>query len=381
MTEAAIAVCDWALAAGPLSRVWATCDTGNGASARVLEKAVLRVARALRAGDRSPEPQAPRPAPKPSLLPRAAEAKEDRARADPTGLLRRRLHRAHAHASRCPAVGWSTREAVHDPDPERAAALAARYGAAVVGEDELLDRVDAVYVTTWTSEHPRLVERPPPRQGDLLREAPGRECGGVERMPLAVSGRAVPNQVGLVLRSARAVSLPETPARRTNEPAACSRWCSATISTSRSRDSTTRTGARTRRAQGRGALLEHSIHDLDILAWLLGPVRALSAATREVHGFPRIDDVTVARFGFQSGALASLTSVWHDVLERPSPAARRVSLRAAVRRNRGRPRWPGALAIHGRGRAVPRRPTHCADALRRARRRRRPTRRPRSWPR
>jgi predicted dehydrogenase len=69
---------------------------------------------------------------------------------------------------------------------------------------------------------------------------------------------------------------------------------------------------------GRGALLEHSIHDLDILLWLLGPVRSLSASIRELHGLPRIDDVAVARLDFASGAVASLTSVWHDVLERPS---------------------------------------------------------------
>ena len=69
---------------------------------------------------------------------------------------------------------------------------------------------------------------------------------------------------------------------------------------------------------GRGALLEHSIHDLDILQWLLGPVRCVSAVVRELHGLARIDDVAVARLDFASGAVASLTSVWHDVLERPS---------------------------------------------------------------
>ena len=65
-------------------------------------------------------------------------------------------------------------------------------------------------------------------------------------------------------------------------------------------------------------MLEHSIHDLDILQWLLGPVRALSAVVREMHGLSRIDDVAVARLEFASGAVASLTSVWHDMLERAS---------------------------------------------------------------
>jgi predicted dehydrogenase len=69
---------------------------------------------------------------------------------------------------------------------------------------------------------------------------------------------------------------------------------------------------------GRGALLEHSIHDLDALQWWLGPVRSLAARVRELHGIPRIDDVATAQLEFESGALASLVSVWHDVLERPS---------------------------------------------------------------
>lgn len=45
-----------------------------------------------------------------------------------------------------------------DPDPDRAAAFASRYSSvAVSSETELFDASDAVYVCTWTSEHPRLV--------------------------------------------------------------------------------------------------------------------------------------------------------------------------------------------------------------------------------
>jgi predicted dehydrogenase len=69
---------------------------------------------------------------------------------------------------------------------------------------------------------------------------------------------------------------------------------------------------------GRGTLLEHSIHDVDILQWLLGPVTAVSATTRAVHGHDGIDDVAVARLDFAGAQAATLTSVWHDVLERPS---------------------------------------------------------------
>jgi RimJ/RimL family protein N-acetyltransferase len=60
MTEAGVAVCDWAFAAGA-RRVWATCDTENMASARVLGKAGLesrgRFGRAIVRPNLGPEPR------------------------------------------------------------------------------------------------------------------------------------------------------------------------------------------------------------------------------------------------------------------------------------------------------------------------------------
>jgi predicted dehydrogenase len=41
--------------------------------------------------------------------------------------------------------------AVCDPDPARAQARAERFDAEVVDEDALLDLVDAVFITCWTS--------------------------------------------------------------------------------------------------------------------------------------------------------------------------------------------------------------------------------------
>ena len=69
---------------------------------------------------------------------------------------------------------------------------------------------------------------------------------------------------------------------------------------------------------GGGTLIEHSIHDLDVLQWILGPVSAMSAATAETFGYPGIEDVATLRGGFGSGATATLTSVWHQVMSRPS---------------------------------------------------------------
>ena len=55
-----------------------------------------------------------------------------------------------------------------------------------------------------------------------------------------------------------------------------------------------------------------------MLQWILGPVREVSAATAETFGYPGIEDVATLRCGFASGATATLTSVWHQVLSRPS---------------------------------------------------------------
>jgi predicted dehydrogenase len=44
----------------------------------------------------------------------------------------------------------------------------------------------------------------------------------------------------------------------------------------------------------------------------------VSARTANFAGHPGIEDVAVATLGFASGATASLVSVWHQVLARPS---------------------------------------------------------------
>jgi predicted dehydrogenase len=67
---------------------------------------------------------------------------------------------------------------------------------------------------------------------------------------------------------------------------------------------------------GSGVLLEHSIHDLDMIEQLVGPVRSLVANTREVHRFTGIEDVALVSFESESGATGSLVSVWHDMSER-----------------------------------------------------------------
>jgi predicted dehydrogenase len=208
--------------------------------------------------------------------------------------------------------------AVHDLDTARAQQFADRVGAEVVGEEELFDRVDAVFVTTWTSEHERLVAAAAGRGLAVFCEKPLAVDGTVaQRMVDAVEAAGVVNQVGLILRFTpqfiRARTLLGDP--RAGRLMAVSFRDDQFIPIQSHYGSTWRIDpARC----GRGTLLEHSIHDVDVLQWLGGPVDAVSGVVREMHGHPRIDDVAVARLEFASGAVASLTSVWHDLIDRPS---------------------------------------------------------------
>jgi predicted dehydrogenase len=69
---------------------------------------------------------------------------------------------------------------------------------------------------------------------------------------------------------------------------------------------------------GAGTLLEHSIHDVDMLRFLVGDVARVSAHTANFHGLDGIEDVATASLRFTNGATGVLNSVWHDNLARPS---------------------------------------------------------------
>lgn len=208
--------------------------------------------------------------------------------------------------------------AVHDLDADRAQAFAGRVGADVMGEDELLDGVDAVFVTTWTSEHERLVAAAAERGVAVFCEKPlAVDAASVERMMEAVEAAGVVNQVGLILRY--------TPQFIHARTLLCDGRAGKLLAVSFRDDQfipiQSHYGSNWRidpSRCGRGTLLEHSIHDVDIMRWMCGPVASVSGTVREVHGYPRIDDVAVARLEFTNGGVASLTSIWHDILDRPS---------------------------------------------------------------
>jgi predicted dehydrogenase len=226
---------------------------------------------------------------------------------------------ANVHASllrSCAVVEWA---GVYDTDRPRAEAFAAKTGASVSDdEDGVLAGCDAVFICTWTSEHPRLVEMAAARGLAIFCEKPlATDLAGALAMADTVRDAGVVNQVGLVLRFS---------------PAFC--WLRQLIAEPSSgrvmsvmfRDdqyiplqgmyNSTWRGDVSR--AGGGTLLEHSIHDVDIIESLVGPVDRVSGLSAEFHGISGIEDAVNLSLSFANGAVGSLLSVWHDILERES---------------------------------------------------------------
>jgi predicted dehydrogenase len=209
--------------------------------------------------------------------------------------------------------------AVHDADPERTNAFAKASGAEPMNSEEaVLEAVDAVYVCTWTSEHPRLVAAAVERGLPVFCEKPlATSLDAARAMTDAVVSAGVVHQVGLVLRSSPAF----LELKHQIEDPRSGRVQAAVLRDDQFLPVQGMYGS-TWRADpdkaGAGTMLEHSIHDIDALEWLLGPAVSVSARSSTFHGNPGIEDTVVVGMEHTGGTQVSLTSVWHQLLERPS---------------------------------------------------------------
>jgi predicted dehydrogenase len=211
------------------------------------------------------------------------------------------------------------RAGVYDPDPERAAQFAELSGHTVCAtEDDVLDSCDAVYVCTWTNEHLRLVEAAVARGKHVFCEKPlAHNSGDAAAMASLVRSAGVVAQVGLVLRHSPAYLW----ARHLITDPDAGRLMTVVFRDDQfipiqGHYSSTWRGDRTK--AGAGTLIEHSIHDVDMLHFLVGPIVAVNARTASFHGIEGIEDLASTTFRFADGALGTLTSVWHDNLARAS---------------------------------------------------------------
>ncbi len=207
----------------------------------------------------------------------------------------------------------------HDIDPARAEAFAQASGSTVMqSADEVIASSDVVYICTWTSEHQQLVEKCLAAGKPFFCEKPlGVSFAQACEMHASAAASSLTHQCGLILRRSPAYLWAR---ELITDPAA-----GAVMSVvfrddqfipiqghykSTWRSDKTKAGA--------GTLLEHSIHDVDMLRFLIGDVESVSARATYRHGLDGIEDCVAASVRFANGAVGTLTTIWHDNLSRPS---------------------------------------------------------------
>jgi predicted dehydrogenase len=212
--------------------------------------------------------------------------------------------------------------AVHDQRERRARGFAEALGdggVAVVGDAaEVARRCDAVWVCTPTSAHRGGVDEAlgagcavfceKPRDVDLARAT---------QLVDAVAAGGAASQSGLVLRSA-----PVFRALRDLVEAGTMGAPMAGVFRDDQYFPIQGTYASQWRADvsqaGGGCLIEHSIHDLDILRYCFGDVDSVVARTANHAGHRGVEDLAAVTLSMASGFEAQLTSVWHDIMSRGS---------------------------------------------------------------
>ena len=219
-----------------------------------------------------------------------------------------------------------------DSDPERAERFAGAHPGARAAADlpDALEGVDVAWVCTPTSSHLELVREVVGRGLALFCEKPlAPDLGQAEELVAVVEAAGVPNQVGLVLRHAPVFqALKSALAAGDVGPVMAAVFRDDQFFPIQGQyGSTWRADVS---VAGGGALIEHSIHDVDLVEWLLGEVVSVSAVSANHAGHPGIEDVMSVQLTHASGAVTSLVSLWHQVLARPSTRRLEVFCREAL---------------------------------------------------
>jgi predicted dehydrogenase len=217
---------------------------------------------------------------------------------------------------------------VADTDPKRRATFAerARMRIATGDPDELIGspEINTLYVCTPTYNHRELAEKVFAAGKALFCEKPlAFTAEDAAAMSEAAKRAGVTHQVGLVMRYSAVMNVTRQLIR---EPDAGRPMTAVLIDdqffpiqghyASTWRGDVSQVGA--------GTLLEHAIHDIDILVSFLGPVKRVTGVIRNFAGKEGVEDLSNAMLEFESGAVASHVSIWHNILHRGS--SRRLSV-------------------------------------------------------
>lgn len=217
---------------------------------------------------------------------------------------------------------------VCDADDERRVSFARAAGMqlATSDPDELIAStgINTIYICTPTYNHRALAEKALAAGKALFCEKPlAFNAEDAAAMSDAAKRAGTPHQVGLVMRYSAVMNVTRELSR---EPDAGRPMTAVLIDdqffpiqghyASTWRGDVTQVGA--------GTLLEHAIHDIDLLISFFGPVRRVTGVTRNFAAKEGVEDLSNAILEFESGAVANHVSIWHNILHRGS--SRRMSV-------------------------------------------------------
>ncbi|HUF53618.1 MAG TPA: Gfo/Idh/MocA family oxidoreductase [Dehalococcoidia bacterium] len=178
--------------------------------------------------------------------------------------------------------------------------------------------IDVIYVCVPTAYHKDLVLRAAANGKHVFCEKPlATNLADVEEMVAAVEAAGVKAGVGLVLRHSPILNV----LKDLMDDPTLGRLMTIVFRDDQFFPITGQYMSDWRKDRsivGAGTLLEHSIHDVDILNWFGGQVTGVHGIVRNFAGHEGVEDLVVSTIDFSNEAEASLTSIWHSIMGRPS---------------------------------------------------------------
>ena len=212
--------------------------------------------------------------------------------------------------------------AVYDPDSTKMENLVAYMGVtrAASSAREIIEdtNIDAVFIATPTAFHKDLVIEAARNNKHIFCEKPLYiDLEGAFEMSRAVADAGVVGGVGLVLRYSPTFTYMRSVAEEydAGAPILIAMRDDQVLPIRGVHD--TRWRVETTSAGG-GTVIEHSIHDLDILTAFFGTPNIERSLLRYRTGHPGIEDYARVNMRFQNGAEGVLMSIWHDMVTRVS---------------------------------------------------------------
>lgn len=210
--------------------------------------------------------------------------------------------------------------AVADPDAARGKKFARKHKCALHAEGEALiadPAVDAVVIASPTFTHLPMARAAAAAGKPIFLEKPiGRSLAEAEEIAALIKKSGVLCQIGLILRFSPTYtvlkSLVDDP--KNGALVVCRFRDDQAFPTNPRYGSSWRADAQ---KAGGGALIEHSIHDVDALHWLFGEPEVAGALFLPSHA-PGIEKLAALNLRFEGGGVAQLASAWHRNETRPN---------------------------------------------------------------